>query len=120
MIGAIATLDLRLLGTFRTPVSALGPALSRVAAIGVACAAASGVLLFSVRPIAYAENPAFLAKLALVALGVANALILRSGAGWRRALADGGESALLKGQAMLSLLIWAGAVLAGRWIGFLQ
>jgi divalent metal cation (Fe/Co/Zn/Cd) transporter len=102
------------------PVSALGPPLSRMAAAGVLCAAATGLLLFSVRPIVYAENPAFQTKLLLVGAALAHALILRAGPAWRRALADGGKSSVLKAQAFLSLLLWAGAVLAGRWIGFLQ
>lgn len=100
--------------------SALGPPLSRMAAIGVVCAALTGLMLLSVRPIAYAENPAFLTKLTLVALAILNALVLRASPAWRRALADGGEGVSLKAQALLSLLLWMGAVLAGRWIGFLQ
>ena len=50
------------------------------------CAVATGFLLFSVRPLAYAQNPAFLTKITLVALGVANALVLRANRGWRVAL----------------------------------
>lgn len=121
LFGAIVTLDLRLLGAFRAyPVAQLGPPLRRVAAAGLLLAAATGFLLFSTRPLAYAENPAFLAKLGLVGLGALNALALGRNRHWRRA-ADGAEvHASVRLAALASLLIWVGAVVAGRWIGFLQ
>lgn len=92
LVGAIATLDLRLLGVFPGhSVGGLGPPLSRVAAAGLALAAVTGFLLFSVRPAAYAQNPAFLIKLCLLGAGIGNALLLHRGAHWRRALAGQGE-----------------------------
>src|SRR5688572_28082738 len=66
LVGSIATLDIRVLGLFRhVPITALAEPLSRVAAFGVLLAVATGFLLFSVRPLAYAQNPAFLAKISL-------------------------------------------------------
>ena len=119
--GSLATLDLRLLGAFRaTPVAALGPPLSRVAAFGVVLALTTGFLLFSVRPAEYVQNPAFLTKIALVALGVLNALLLHFGGRWRDILAGGAISPRVRISALLSLLTWIGAILAGRWIGFLE
>lgn len=121
LLGAIVTLDLRVLGLFRAaPLGALGPPLARVAAGGLALAVATGFLLFSTRPLGYAENPAFLLKLGLVALGVANALLLPRNHHWSVALAGGAVHISLRAAAFLSILIWLGAVLAGRWIGFLQ
>ena len=121
VVGSIAALDLRVLGLFRRfPLSALADPLSRVAATGVYCAAISGFMLFSVRPLTYAENPAFLIKVALVAFGVMNALLLRTTWGWQVALDDRPVPDSVRAAALRSLLIWAGAVLAGRWIGFLQ
>lgn len=77
IVGSILPLDLRLLGFFRSvPVAVVGPYLSRTAAIGVALAIATGFCLFSVRPVEYAANPAFLTKMTLLALGVLNAAIL--------------------------------------------
>ncbi|TCT05021.1 DUF2214 domain-containing protein [Aquabacter spiritensis] len=120
LVGAIATLDLRLLGLFPAASPAvLAPPLVRVAAAGLLLAVLTGFALFSVRPVAYAQNPAFLAKLALVGLGIANALLLRLGPDWRRLMARGAVSLRLKAAALVSLLLWAGAVFAGRWIGFL-
>ena len=121
VVGSLATLDLRLLGAFRaTPVAALGPPLSRVAAFGVVLAVATGLLLFSVRPAEYVQNTAFLTKIALVTLGVLNALLLHLGAQWKDILAGSTVSRRVRMSALLSLLIWTGAILAGRWIGFLE
>ncbi len=121
LIGAAATLDLRLLGAFgRHGLAALGPPLRQVAAAGLALAACTGFLLFSTRPQAYAENPAFLAKLALVGLGLANVAVIHLTGAWRRAITSGMASPALRTGAALSLLCWVGALLAGRWIGFLQ
>jgi hypothetical protein len=121
LLGAIATLDLRLVGLFgRHPLAHLGPPLRRVAATGLGMAAMTGALLFVARPVAYAENPAFLAKLGLVGIGVANVALLRAGRGWRAALAGAAPSGGVRAAAAVSLAAWVGAVLAGRWIGFLQ
>lgn len=121
LVGAIATLDLRLLGAFKSAaLPELAPPLSRVAAAGLLLALCTGALLFTVRPAAYAQNPAFLAKLTLVALGILNALLLRAGSGWRRMLDGASVPPRIKVGAALSLGIWVGAILCGRWIGFLQ
>lgn len=120
LLGAIVTLDLRLLGAFRgVPLPHLAAPLTRVAGWGLAAALATGVLLFSVSPGAYLGNLAFQIKLALVLAGTLNALALHRGAPWRRALAEGSTGAALRVAALLSLLLWTLAVLAGRWIGFL-
>lgn len=121
LLGAIATLDLRLLGAFRAqPVAALAPPLVRVAGGGLVLAAATGLMLFATRPLAYAENPAFLAKLGLIGLGLLNLGALRLNPHWRGATAGRAPHGSVRAAALLSLLAWAGAVLAGRWIGFLQ
>ena len=121
IVGSIVTLDLRLLGGFgRAPLGALARPLVRVGATGVALAIVTGFLLFSVRPSAYAENPAFLLKIAVVAIGVGNAFLVRALPGWRRAIAGEPITATVRLLALVSLLVWVFAVLAGRWIGFLQ
>jgi hypothetical protein len=121
LVGSIATLDLRLLGLFRgAPLGALARPLSGVAASAIVLALATGFLLFSVRPVAYAQNPAFLTKIALVGLGTLNALVLQASRTWRDAREGGPVHPRVRPAALLSLLIWAGAILAGRWIGFLQ
>ncbi len=121
IVGSILPLDLRLLGFFRSvPIAVVGPFLSRAAAIGIALAIATGFCLFSVRPVEYAGNPAFLTKMTLLALGVLNAAILHLTPQWRDAVKGGPLSPRVRLSALLSMSIWTGAVLAGRWIGFLS
>lgn len=121
IVGAIGTLDLRVLGAFKAfALDQLAPPLSRMAAAGVAATLVTGFFLFSVQPVAYAENTAFLIKLTLFALGVANAVLLHRRAAWRDALATGNTGASVKAQAALSLAIWIGAAIAGRWIAFVE
>ncbi|KXF77686.1 hypothetical protein ATN84_10120 [Paramesorhizobium deserti] len=120
LVGSIVTLDLRILGLFkRYPIAVLGPPLSHMAAAGLVLAILTGILLFTVRPVAYAQNSAFLAKIALVGLGVANALLINRSRRWRLAVAGGDVSAQVRLAALISITLWAGAVIAGRWIGFL-
>lgn len=120
VVGAILPLDLRLVGLVRSaPVAAIGPLLSRTAAVGIVLALVTGLCLFSVRPTEYAGNPAFLAKIALVTLGIANALLLHLARGWRQAIETDMIRPALRVQAALSLVIWMSAVLAGRWIAFI-
>lgn len=119
VVGAIVTLDLRILGLFRTfALSQLAPPLSRMAAIGVGCTLVTGFLLFSVQPLAYAQNGPFLAKVSLAAAGIANALLLRARPVWKSAVAGGEISLSVKAQAAASLVIWIMAVISGRWIAF--
>jgi hypothetical protein len=121
LVGSIATLDLRVLGLFRTiPLGHIAPPLSRMAAIGLACALVTGFLLFSVRPVAYAQNPAFLAKLALVLLGILNAAAAHTLPYWRAAVGGEAIHTGLKLSAGLSLAIWVCAVVSGRWIAFVE
>lgn len=115
--GAIAALDLRLLGLWRgAPADVLARAAVPVAMAGVGLSVATGVALFSVRATEYALNPAFLAKLSFVALALANALALRRTPDWR---ALGAEPTLrLSLAAGASLALWLGAIIAGRMIAY--
>lgn len=120
LVGAIVPLDLRLLGFFgNTSLEVLGPFLSRAAAVGLALVVVTGFCLFSVQPAAYAGNPAFLIKLALLAVGAVNAILLQSSDAWRTVAAGGPIAGTVRLAAGISLLVWSGALLAGRWIGFL-
>jgi hypothetical protein len=121
LLGSIVTLDLRLLGLFRGySIAGLGPPLWRVAAFGLILAMVTGFLLFSTRPLTYAENPAFLAKLVLIWLGVLNVVVLRYNRHWRQAVGGARVHGSVRAAAFVSLFTWLGAVVAGRWIGFLQ
>nr|WP_205937013.1 DUF6644 family protein [Rhizobium leguminosarum] len=120
LVGAILPLDLRLAGFFRkVPVEIVSPFLSCAAAVGLAAAIVTGFCLFSVRAVEYAGNPAFLAKLGLIALGLLNLSIVHLGRGWKTAVSTGIVRPGLRFSAALSAAIWIAAVIAGRWIGFL-
>jgi hypothetical protein len=105
LVGAILPLDLRALGFWRdAPEAALRRVLAPTAAAGLALAAISGAALFAVRASEYAENPAFLLKVSLVAAGVANALLLARRAG--------------RLAAAVSAVVWLAALAAGRMIAY--
>jgi hypothetical protein len=120
LVGGIAALDLRLLGAFRDiPAAHLARPAVRIAGWGLAFALATGALLFSVQPAHYLANPAFLAKLALVSVGMVNAVALRRLPGWRAVLGGGPVPVTVKLAALVSLASWVAAVFAGRWIAYL-
>ncbi len=119
LIGAILPADLRMLGFFRAV--AIAPfvrLMSSIAALGLVLAIASGFLLFSVQPLEYVSNWAFLTKVSLVAVGAAVALGVRFSASWRALLATGEAGSSLRAAALMSMALWIAALLAGRWIAF--
>lgn len=120
LFGAILALDLRLLGLARAvPLPLIAPYLSRLAGTGLALAIVTGLCLFSVRPVEYAANPAFLWKLGLIGLGLLNVLTVHYSSGWTAVLGSGSPPPSLRIAAAVSLATWTSAVIAGRWIGFL-
>lgn len=120
LIGATVILDLRLLGGFnRLPLAETVATLSRIAALALIATLLTGLLLFSVRPLEYIGNTAFLIKIGLVLLGTLNALAGRVSRHWTAMIAGAPVAPSLRLAAMASLAIWLSALLAGRWIGFL-
>lgn len=120
LVGGIVPLDLRLAGFFRTvPLRPLVRLLPRMAGAGLALAMATGLWLFSVDPHDYAGNPAFLAKLGLLLLALANVAWQHGSRAWRRVRAEAVVSPGVRARAIASSLLWVSALLAGRWIGFL-
>lgn len=119
LVGAIAALDLRLLGFWPdTPVAALARATVPVAGAGLALALATGPALLTVRATEYAENPFLWAKFGAVAVGLANLVALHRSRAWR----DGGSSPAGRRRFALaggvSLAAWIAAVSAGRMIAY--
>lgn len=118
LVGAIAVLDLRLVGLRPdVPVSALARATVPVAGAGLALALATGPALLTVRATEYAANPFLWAKFGAVAVALANLGALRGSAAWR-----GGDGALRDRRLALagavSLAAWLAAVSAGRMIAY--
>lgn len=112
LVGAIVPMDLRLLGLWRGDVAmaTVVRLLRPVAAFGAALALATGGLLFIVQARDYVALPLFYAKMALVALGLAHALLnsrIASAPRARQRLAGA-----------LSLAVWAAALTCGRLLGY--
>lgn len=119
LLGPILALDARLLGVARqVPLSAMGPFLANTAMLGVVIAVVTGFALFTVQPANYVANPAFLIKLAILALALANAISVALSLAWRKAVAGNEIAAHLRWQAAASFILWIATLVAGRWIGF--
>jgi hypothetical protein len=120
LVGGILPLDLRLAGLFRgVPLAVIAPLLSRSAAIGVVLAMATGLWLFSVKPVEYLANEAFLWKMALLALALANIVLQHRSRHYRLALAGSDLHPGVRLVACCSAVLWLAVLVAGRWIGFL-
>lgn len=115
LFGAIAALDLRLIGWRRAAGStdALARLLLPVAIAGLSLAILTGLLLFATDARTYAGSSLFQAKLVLIALAIGNALWLR-GTAWRGATPQ--PRVALAGVA--SILLWLGVIVLGRLVGY--
>lgn len=119
IFGAILPLDLRMLGLWRDiDWRRLARVLVPVAIAGVIVSLATGLALFSARPLDYAFKPLFQVKLAILAIGIANALLLRRAAAWRQAPRTGSVPLRLSAAALVSILAWMAVILCGRLVGY--
>ena len=124
LFGAIVPLDLRLIGCWRSvSIRALARVLVPVAAAGLVLAICAGALLFS--HVGRCNTPAptlFQVKLALIACGVANALLLRQAKQWEAAAAVTGAAPPLRLRiaGALSISLWLAVIVCGRMLGFLD
>jgi len=123
LFGAILPLDLRLLGVWReVPLYHLVRVLVPAAMVGLALAAVTGLLLFSVSATKYAALPLFWVKLAFIATAVANALLLRRTTDWTLSQVpevSADPTVRLKIAALLSLILWLAVILCGRFLAYL-
>jgi len=118
LFGSIIPVDLRLLRVLGPQFDPVLQPLIRFAVLGFLLAATSGALLASIRITDYAENPAFLIKLSIVFLAGVNALVLRLKSNPRGIAGSVGQPyGRIAGA--ISVFLWTGAVLAGRWIAFI-
>ena len=120
ILGAILPLDMRLLGFFRSvPLAVIGPFLVRVAATGLGLAILTGLWLFSVKPVEYLGNPAFLWKIAFLLLALTNVVLQHRSRHYQNALASGAVRPGDRVMAGCSEALWLTVLVAGRWIGFI-
>ncbi|MCV3239167.1 hypothetical protein [Mesorhizobium sp. ZC-5] len=118
-IGAVLTsvmlMDLYVLGAIRAVAKAPFMALlRRVALIAFCGALVTGFAMFAIKATNYAAMPVFLAKMTLVALAALNFLFFL-----RLDRQAEMPSKWIRVSAMTSLGLWIGALLCGRFIGFL-
>lgn len=84
LVGAQVPFDLRLIGFWAAvPLADLRRVLGTMSLWMALVCALSGLALFSQRPFALSADPAFQAKLGLLALALANAVLLRFVTAWR-------------------------------------
>jgi hypothetical protein len=120
LVGANAVIDFRLLGFApRLPIPSLAP-LYRFMWAGFAMNAVTGVMLFASDATTKAGQPVFYFKLTLIALALAVTAVIRRTVERGPAVRGGDPGAeRCRRLAALSLLLWAGAVTAGRLMAYL-
>jgi hypothetical protein len=120
LVGANAVIDFRLLGFApRLPIPSLAP-LYRFMWAGFTINAVSGVMLFASDATAKARQPVFYIKLTLIAVALMVTAVLRRTVERASAPGDAGVSREPGGRlAALSLLLWAGVIIAGRLMAYL-
>jgi hypothetical protein len=113
LVGTICLVDLRLLGLSmrRHAAASLASALAPWTAAGLLIVLATGPVMFWSDLTRYVKNPAFVLKMALLAVALGAHFTLH-----RSAVRDDlvSQSARQKLAALLSLLLWSSVVLAGR------
>jgi hypothetical protein len=113
LLGNLVLLELRVWGVAaELPVAPLARLALALSLLGFALVLPSGLLMFAADPAEMLANPSFLIKLALVALAGCNAAVFHARGGLQRL--DGTARA----QTALSLGLWLGAIIAGRWIAY--
>lgn len=109
LLTGVLLMDLRLLGVFRSvPEAPFVRLLRRVTLAGFALAVLAGIALFTVRARDYVAMPLFWLKLGLIVAAGLNLFALMR---------------LQRGQPVfgaVSLVLWIGVLLAGRFLGFVN
>lgn len=117
LIGGILPLDLRLLGVWPSvPVVSLWRVLAYTAGTGLGLAMICGGLLFITRATTYVGSTLFIAKMALVGIGLSNALILNMIT--RNKSHPFHLTWPIRLQAVISLFIWFTVLTLGRLVGY--
>jgi hypothetical protein len=118
LVGASAVIDLRLLGIERDIPLAPLKRLFGIMWSGFAINAASGVLLLIAYPTKAFTNPVFYIKLALIAVAVWVMAKLKSRVFEDSSLNEAAMLARGRPLAKWSLLLWIGAITAGRLLAY--
>jgi hypothetical protein len=113
LVGNLVLVELRVWGLGRTlPLPALARLGLTVSLLGFGLAAASGLLMFASQAAELMANRAFVIKMGLLTLAGANAGLFHARDGLTRL------DTLARLQAALSLGLWLGVIICGRWIAY--
>lgn len=113
LVGNLVLVELRVWGLGRTlPLPALARLGLTVSLLGFGLAAASGLLMFASQAAELMANRAFVIKMGLLTLAGANAGLFHARDGLTRL------DPLARLQAALSLGLWLGVIICGRWIAY--
>lgn len=113
MLGSLVVLELRVWGLGReVPLPALGRLALSVSMTGFALIALSGLTLFAAHPAEMLANRSFVIKMGLVMLAGTNAAMFHARGGLSK------PDAVARFQTALSLGLWLGAIICGRWIAY--
>ena len=122
LVASITAFDLRLLGVAmtRVPISRLGHRLLPATWFAFGLLILTGGTMFVEKAISYCENWVFIAKMGLILVAGLNMAVFQfsvycSVTKWD---ADAATPLSAKLAGSTSVLLWAGVVVAGRWIGF--
>jgi hypothetical protein len=119
VVGASALIDFRLLGFApRIPLPSLSP-LFRLILSAFLLNAATGCILFMSDATTKSKQPIFYIKLALIALALWNTLSIRRGIRREGEVDKPLNRNQYKRLATMSLVLWAGAITAGRLMAYL-
>lgn len=121
VIGAIAVVDLRLIGVASKdrPASALTREFLPWTWGAFAVAVTSGALMFTSRAADYMAIPAFTAKFAIMALAGLNMAVFHLTAERNIGAWDLGRPAIgARAAGVISLVLWSAVVICGRKVGF--
>jgi hypothetical protein len=113
LVGNLVLLELRVWGlNTGLDLAALARATSALALGGFGLVVASGLLMFASNPWDLIANRSFLVKMGLIALAGTNAALFHSRGGVRN------PDRIARWQTALSLGLWIGVIIAGRWIAY--
>lgn len=114
LLGNLLLLELRVWGAAPAlPVQPLARLALPLVLAGFTLLVLSGLLMFATRPVELLANGAFVIKLGLISAAGLNAAAFHARGGLQRG------DALARVQTALSLGLWLGAVVLGRWIAYL-
>jgi hypothetical protein len=118
LVGASAVLDLRILGVaVDLPLESL-KWLFRTIWIGFAINVTTGILLVLAYPTKAFTNPVFYIKLSLVAIGLITMQKIKTRVFDDPALGEAAMAGKARSMAICSLLVWTGALTAGRLLAY--